>query len=222
MSSCNCHSDSIRSAPRAESGNDRDSKLIHAIAAGDDAALGEIHSRYARRIESFTLKLTRRRHLAEEAVHETLAAIWLSAPRFRSASKASTWIFGIARIVSVKALRKAGTAVPIATDSQLEALHDPWSNAELCEWLDAALALLPDEQRVALDLRYRLGHSCRQIADSLGCPVNTVKTRMFHGRRKLRRLLPMLAAISPSTRTGPTTPAPRRPQSPASRPPAAR
>jgi DNA-directed RNA polymerase specialized sigma24 family protein len=113
--------------------------------------------------------------------------------------------------------------VSIATDSQLEALHDPWSNAEVCEWLDAALALLPDEQRVALDLRYRLGHSCRQIADSLGCPVNTVKTRMFHGRRKLRRLLPMLAAgFSPSTRTSPTTPAPRRPQSPASRPPAAR
>jgi DNA-directed RNA polymerase specialized sigma24 family protein len=112
--------------------------------------------------------------------------------------------------------------VSIATDSQLEALHDPWSNAEVCEWLNAALALLPDEQRVALDLRYRLGHSCRQIAESLGCPVNTVKTRMFHGRRKLRLLLPMLAAINPSRRTDPTTPAPRRPQSPAIRPPAAR
>jgi RNA polymerase sigma-70 factor, ECF subfamily len=193
MSSCNCHSDRTTTAPRAEAGNDRDSKLIRAIAAGDEAAFGEIHSRYSRRIESFTLKITGRRDLAEEVAHETLTAVWLSAPRFRSASKASSWIFGIARIISVKALRKAGTAMFIATESQLEAFHDPWSKAEACEWLDAALALLPDEQRVALDLRYRLGHSCRQIADSLGCPINTVKTRMFHGRRKLRRLLPMLA-----------------------------
>ena len=193
MSSCNCHSDCITTPPRAEAGNDRDSRLIQAIAAGDEVAFGEIRSRYSRRIGSFALKITRRRDLAEDVVHETLTAIWLSAPRFRSASKASTWIFGIARIISFRALRKAGTAVCIATDSPLEAFHDPWSKAEVCEWLDAALALLPDEQRVALDLRYRLGHSCRQIADSLGCPVNTVKTRMFHGRRKLRLLLPMLA-----------------------------
>jgi RNA polymerase sigma-70 factor, ECF subfamily len=190
---CNCHSERITARPRAEVGNDRDSKLIHAIAAGDATALEEIHSRYSRRIECFAQKITRRRDLAEEIVHETLTAIWLSAARFRGASKASTWIFGIARILSVKALRKAGTTVSIATDAQLEAFDDPWSKAEVCEWLDAALALLPDEQRAALDLCYRLGHSCQQIADSIGCPVNTVKTRMFHGRRKLRRLLPMLA-----------------------------
>jgi RNA polymerase sigma-70 factor (ECF subfamily) len=181
------------SARRVENGNDRDSVLICAIAAGDAAALQEIHSRYSRRIESFTLKITRRRDLAEELTNETLTAIWLSAAQFRSASKVSTWIFGIAHILSVKALRNFVSPVSDLTDTQVEESHDPWSCNEVCEWLDAALALLPVEQRTALERCYRLGHSCRQIADSLDCPVNTVKTRMFYGRRKLRRLLPILA-----------------------------
>ena len=188
--------------------NARDCVLIGAIAAGDQAAFAEIHSRYSRRIKTFALKLTRRRDLAEELASETLTAIWLSAARFRNASKVSTWIFGIAHILSMKALRNLGTTVAIPTDSRVEEFHDPWSDTELCEWLDAALELLPEEQRTALELCYRLGHSCQQIADSVGCPINTVKTRMFHGRRKLRELLPELAGGS----RGPTVspPLPRR------------
>ena len=176
------------------SGNDRDSALIRAIAAGNQAALEEIHSRYSRRITAFALKLTGRRDLAEELACETLTAIWLSAVRFRNASKVSTWIFGIAHVLSMKALRNAGTAMSSAIDSQIETSYDPQYNTEVREWLDAALALLPEEQRTVLELCYRQGHSCQQIADSVGCPLNTVKTRMFHGRRKLRQLLPKLAA----------------------------
>jgi RNA polymerase sigma-70 factor (ECF subfamily) len=179
-------------------GNERDRALICAIACGDRAAFEEIHSRYAGRIRAFALRRTRRHDLAEELTCETLTTIWLSAARFRHDSKVSTWIFGIARILSLKALRRLGSAATTATDSRVEEFHDPWPNDELCEWLDAALALLPEQQRTALELCYRQGHSCQQIADSVGCPVNTVKTRMFHGRRKLRQLLPMLAATRSS------------------------
>jgi RNA polymerase sigma-70 factor, ECF subfamily len=193
MNSSKCRSGPVATRPCAETRNARDCVLISAIAAGDQAALEEIHSRYSRRIETFALKLTRRRDLAKELACETLTAIWLSAARFRNASKVSTWIFGIAHILSVRALRNVDTAVSIATNSRVEELHDPWSNTEVCEWLDAALAFLPEEQRTALELCYRFGHSCQQIADSLGCPINTVKTRMFYGRRKLRELLPKLA-----------------------------
>ena len=171
----------------------QDCALIGAIAAGDQAALEEIHSRYSRRIRTFALKLTRRRDLAEELACETLMAIWLSAARFRNASKVSTWIFGITHVLSMKALRKVRTGVALPTVSRAEEFDDPWSSTEVREWLDAGLALLPEEQRTALELWYRSGHSCGQIADRLGCSINTVKTRMFHGRRKLRRLLPMLA-----------------------------
>jgi RNA polymerase sigma-70 factor, ECF subfamily len=194
MNSSQCRSDRLSSGPRVETDNERDCVLICAIASGDRAAFEEIHSRYSLRIRAFALKLTRRRDLADEISCETLTTIWLSAPRFRHASKASTWIFGIAHILSIKALRNVGAAVSIPADSRVEQGHDPWPNDELCEWLDAALALLPEEQRTALELCYRLGHSCQQIADSVGCPLSTVKTRMFHGRRKLRQLLPRLAA----------------------------
>jgi RNA polymerase sigma-70 factor (ECF subfamily) len=179
--------------PSVEAGNERDRVLIGAIASGDRAAFEEIHSRYSSRIRAFALQRTRRRDLAEELTCETLTTIWLSAARFRHASKVSTWIFGIARILSLRALRRVGSVASTAADSQVEEFHNPWSNDELCEWLDAALALLPEEQRTALELCYRHGHSCQQIADRVGCPLSTVKTRMFHGRRKLRKLLPKLA-----------------------------
>jgi RNA polymerase sigma-70 factor, ECF subfamily len=192
MTSRKYRSNRISTRPCAENGNDRDCGLIGAIAGGDRAALNEIHSRYSRRIEAFALKLTGRRDLAEEIACETLTVVWLSAARFRNASKVSTWIFGITHVLSSKALQNVRAAASIATDSQVE-FSDPWSNTEVRGWLDAALALLPAEQRAALELCYLMGHSCQQIADSLGCPVSTVKTRMFHGRRKLRQLLPKLA-----------------------------
>jgi RNA polymerase sigma factor (sigma-70 family) len=193
MNSGTCRSDQASGDPRVETDNERDCELICAIASGDRAAFEEIRSRYSGRIRAFALKLTRRPDLAEELTWETLTTIWLSAARFRHASKASTWIFGITHILSLKALRNAGITASMATASQVEEFHDPRSDDELCEWLDAALALLPEEQRTALVQCYRLGHSCQQIADSVGCPLSTVKTRMFHGRRKLRQLLPRLA-----------------------------
>jgi RNA polymerase sigma-70 factor, ECF subfamily len=193
MTSSKCRSERVPTQPQGEAGNQRDRALICAIAAGDQAALEEIHSRYSPRIRAFALKRTGRHDLAEELACETLTAIWLSAVRFRNASKVSTWIFGIAHILTLKALRNISTAVSSATDPQIETFYDPRSNTEVREWLDAALALLPEEQRTALELSYRLGHTCQQIADTLGCPRNTVKTRMFHGRRKLRQLLPKLA-----------------------------
>ena len=193
MNSSKRRSERVSTRSSGEAGNDRDRALIGAIAAGNQAALEEIHSRYSGRIVAFALKLTGRRDLAEELACETLTAVWLSAVRFRNASKVSTWIFGIAHILCMKALRNVGSAVSSATDSQIEAFYDPQSNTEVREWLDAALALLPEEQRTALELSYRFGHTCQQIADTLGCPCNTVKTRMFHGRRKLRELLPKLA-----------------------------
>jgi RNA polymerase sigma-70 factor, ECF subfamily len=193
MNSIKCRSERVSTLPNGEAGNDRDCALIYAIAAGDQAALEEIHSRYSGRILAFALKRTGRRDLAEELACETLTAVWLSAVRFRNASKVSTWIFGIAHILSMKALRKVGRAVSSSIDAHIETFYDPQSNTEVREWLDAALALLPEDQRTALELSYRFGHTCQQIADTLGCPRNTVKTRMFHGRRKLRELLPKLA-----------------------------
>lgn len=74
-----------------------------------------------------------------------------------------------------------------------EDAHESRAVAEVDEWVGVALALLPEEQRTALELSYGLGLSCQEIAESAKCPVGTVKARMYHGRRKLRQLLPKLA-----------------------------
>jgi len=71
--------------------------------------------------------------------------------------------------------------------------RDPATDVEHRQLLDRALAMLPLEQRMVLELTYYLGHSCEEIAEITECPVNTVKTRMFHARRKLRELLPRLS-----------------------------
>ena len=67
------------------------------------------------------------------------------------------------------------------------------AHAEAEDWLGRALNGLPTEQRAVLELTYYLGYSCEEIAAIMECPVNTVKTRMFHARQKLRVALPALA-----------------------------
>ena len=79
-----------------------------------------------------------------------------------------------------------------ASDEEAAAI-DAYSVDEEREWIGRALAELPFEQRSVLELSYLMGHSCEEVAEIMQCPVNTVKTRMFHAREKLRRSLPRLA-----------------------------
>jgi RNA polymerase sigma-70 factor (ECF subfamily) len=76
----------------------------------------------------------------------------------------------------------------LTVDDSLNA--DP--NGELHDWLEHALVQLPAEQRLVIELTYYQGLSCLEVAEITDCPVNTVKTRMFHARRKLKVLLPQL------------------------------
>jgi RNA polymerase sigma-70 factor (ECF subfamily) len=121
--------------------------------------------------------------------------VWLKAGDFRGDSLVSTWIVGITYRRALKALRRHGAPRPmlveevaVAPDAQLE--------DENREWLGQALAELPLEQRMVMEFSYLMGHSCEEIAQIMQCPVNTVKTRMFHAREKLRRSLPRLAGGS--------------------------
>jgi RNA polymerase sigma-70 factor (ECF subfamily) len=180
---------------RTDAGDDRDRTLIAEIAAGDQAAFREIHSRYYRRVAFFTRGITRCHELAEEITNDTLLIIWRSARRFKGASRVSTWIMGIARRVSMMSLRtvRRHRAHEESMPDLVDKTYEPWSETEVREWVRAALARLPKEQQTVLELSYGLGHSCKEIADGTNCPLNTVKTRMYYGRRKLKLLLPTLA-----------------------------
>jgi len=192
-----CHDARADYIQGADAADDRDRTLLTAIAAGDEAALRAIHSRYYRRIARFARRITSRCDLAEEVTNDTLRVIWQCAARFKGASKVSTWILGIAYCLSLKALRTTRRRWPMAEPMhhRIEGAHEPGTEAEVREWIGVALARLPQEQRIVLELCYGLGHSCKEIADRVKCPVNTVKTRLYHGRRKLRQLLPLLAGV---------------------------
>jgi RNA polymerase sigma-70 factor (ECF subfamily) len=189
-----------------ESGRDdvRDRELLQQIAAGERRALERLYFDYHGRLAQFLARLTGRRDAIEEAINDTFWIVWQKAAQFRGDSRASTWIMGIAWRCGLKALRRSGPLPPENGESLLEAMptvDTTLATEELREWLDSGLRNLPVEQRATMQLAYFLGHSCEEISAIMGCPVNTVKARMFQARIKLRNLLPALAG-SPKEKVG--------------------
>jgi RNA polymerase sigma-70 factor (ECF subfamily) len=172
--------------------DDAERVLIDRIGAGDRDAFRELYQQYHRRLARFLTRVTRRYEDAEEIINDTLWIVWQRAREYRGASQVSTWIMGIAYRRALNQIRRA------ATHDRILALHssdgeglvnEPGRALEDRQLLDHALAQLPLEQRMALEFTYYFDHSCEEIADIMECPVNTVKTRMFNARRKLRVLL---------------------------------
>ena len=182
--------------PRRASGrgsDERECALLARIAGRDSAAMKELYLLYHRRLARFLMRLTTRYDLAEEIINDTFWVVWQHAGDFRGASRVSTWILGIAYRRGLKTLRYAGPPPADIEVEQEAAAVEPARQEELNEWLDVALRRLPLEQRMVIELAYHVGHSCEEIASIMQCPVNTVKTRMFHARRKLKTLLTTLA-----------------------------
>ncbi len=182
--------------PRPAGGSsteERECALLARIAARDSGAMKELYLLYHRRLARFLMRLTTRYELAEEIINDTFWVVWQHAGDFRGASRVSTWVLGIAYRRGLKTLRNAGPP-PADVDVAVEVgTEESAQQEELTEWLDIALQRLPLEQRMVIELAYHIGHSCEEIASIMQCPVNTVKTRMFHARRKLKTLLTTLA-----------------------------
>ena len=173
----------------------REVELIARIGEGDRKAFEELYNLYHRRMARFLTRLTHRYDIAEEVINDTFWVVWRKARTFRGDSQPSTWILGIA----YRKARNAFRASARLAEKNLEATELPLTTEassgaeELRDWLGQALAQLPVEQRLAVELCYELGHSCEEISVIMSCPVNTVKTRLFHARAKLQKLLPLLA-----------------------------
>lgn len=184
----------VESASHAPPGADdvRDLALLKRIAARDRNALEELYIQYHRRLARFLTRLTHRYELAEEIINDTLWIVWQHAAEFRGASRVSTWIVGIAHRRALATFRHASVRPAVIGDDGPQEAGDPASEVELRQLLERALAELPQEQRMAFELTCSLGYSCEEVASITDCPVNTVKTRVFHARRKLRELLPAL------------------------------
>ena len=133
-------------------------------------------------------------HLIDEIVNDTMLIVWRKAGTFNGCSKVSTWILGIASRRRLKALERieSGRAALDVAEIVSPAAAGPEEarmRQEVLGRCSAALDALPAEQRQVVILTYFEGRSYPEIARIVGCPVNTVKTRMFHARRRLRSLL---------------------------------
>ena len=179
----------------AGSSNERELELLRLIVLQDRTAFKELYLIYHRRLARFLMRITPQHELIEEVINDTMWTVWQKAASFRGASRVSTWIVGIAYRRALKALRRVGNAMNTSIDEAALVATQPVMDVER-EWLQHGLNELPLEQRMVLELAYLMGHSCEEIAEIMQCPANTVKTRMFHAREKMRRSLPRLAGMS--------------------------
>jgi RNA polymerase sigma-70 factor (ECF subfamily) len=175
-----------------------DEALVALVARGDDAALGELYDRVGGIAYGLALRVLRDERLAEDAVQEGFLAVWRSAAAFRAErAKASTWILTLVHRRAVDLVRREERrrAEPLTEEmtasagSATEATDEAaWLRFER-ERVQAALRELPDVQREALELAYYGGFSQSELAERLGVPLGTIKSRMFAGLARLRELL---------------------------------
>lgn len=181
-----------RALPRG--GRDNEALLMERIRAKDVDAFEELYRSYRDRLARFLLKRIHRPHLVEEVLNDTLMVVWDQANAFKGDSKLSTWIFAIAYRKSMKALRNHQDPIEDKAADERASLdpspEDGFRRERTRALLLQAMAELSPEHRSVLELTYFHEIGYQEIAEIMSCPVGTVKTRMFHARRQLRRRLP--------------------------------
>ncbi len=167
--------------------------LLERVAAEEMDAFETLYRAYHPRLKRFIEGMTRQSAWVDEVLDDTMLVVWRKAHTYNHDSKVSTWIFAIAYRQTLKALKRRNGALQFdQAEGASAASSGPDAELqqhELRQYLDDALDTLSAEHRAVIELTYYLGYACREIADIMDCPVDTVKTRMFYARRKLKVLL---------------------------------
>jgi RNA polymerase sigma factor (sigma-70 family) len=171
-----------------------DEALVLLAARSQETALAELYDRYGRPAYGLALRVLRDEALAEDAVQEAFLGVWRTASRFMpERGTASTWILTLVHRRAVDLVRREQRR---RTDP-LESAAEPGAGSVDDEaWLrlqrervQHALRQLPDQQREALELAYYGGFTQSELAERLGLPLGTIKSRVFAGLARLRELL---------------------------------
>ena len=171
----------------------RERELIASIATGDRRAFEEFFRMYHGRLFKFIFRLTRSHTASDELTNDILLLVWNKAGSFRGESKVSTWIFGIAYRQSMRYLTRRKSLLTVSAGPD-DISDDPTDRSGNEDWVEKGLATLPPAQRIATLLVFYVGMTYEEVAQVTDCPVNTVKTRMFHARRKLKEVMPDIAS----------------------------
>jgi RNA polymerase sigma-70 factor (ECF subfamily) len=171
-----------------------DEALLALVSRGDDGALGELYDRYGRVAYGLALRIVRDRALAEDAVQEGFLAVWRSAGTFLAEhGKPTTWILTLVHrravdLVRREERRRADPIDELAQPTGEATDEEAWLRAQR-QVVQEALRKLPPDQREAIELAYYGGFTQSELAEKLGQPLGTIKSRMFTGLRRLRELL---------------------------------
>ena len=180
-------------ATQAQSAALEDVRLIERIVQRDLRAFETLYRAYHPRLTRFLTNMLRRPQLVEEVLNDTMLVVWNKPDSYNGASRLSTWIFAIGYRKALKALSRHQDPIEDA-QAERRASAEPGPEQELgrrqaqVALLEAMRQLSPDH-RAVVDLTYFHEMGYREIAEIMNCPVDTVKTRMFHARRHLKRLL---------------------------------
>ena len=171
-----------------------DEVLIGRIAKGDRLAMQVLFARHHVRVYRFVLRLVGNPSAAEDLISDVFLDIWRQADRFEGRSAVSTWMLAIARFKALSALRKkpdeeldeeTAEKIEDTADDPEVALQKKDKSAVLRKCLEK----LSPEHKEIIDLVYYHEKSVEEVAEIVGIPENTVKTRMFYARKKLAELL---------------------------------
>ncbi len=170
----------------------RDARRIKRIAAGNSRAFEKLYQSYYRRVFSFLYRMLSNREDAEEATNDVMTDIWRgAAARFRGDSRPSVWIFGIAHKKGLNQLRSRKRHTSDELDETF-GIADPRRGPEdkvvKQDLANQALGHLSSEHRTVLVLAWYYGYRYHEVADIVGCPTNTVKTRVFHAKERLAKM----------------------------------
>lgn len=191
-----------RSLNSADQQSVSDLELLTASGSGDASAFRTLYRRYERRVYNYARTFLSQDAAAEDVVIETMTAVWQGARTFTGASRASTWILGIARHKAIDAVRKGGgRAEPLSLDDAEEPLSDEDPSASIeqhsaSESMLRAIANLSADHREILRLAFYEDLQYEEIASLLAIPENTVKTRVFYAKQQLKRHLLRLGSES--------------------------
>jgi RNA polymerase sigma-70 factor (ECF subfamily) len=170
-----------------------DVDLVERVAAGDGLAMRVLYARHHVRVFRFLLGIVKDRAAAEDLISEVFLELWRQPARFEARCALSTWLLSIARHKALSALRTRRVHAPLDEAAHVAdaapgpeaivSIEDRGASIRRC------LGKLSQEHREIIDLAYYHQKSIEEIAHSVGIPVATVKTRMFHARRRLGTLL---------------------------------
>jgi RNA polymerase sigma-70 factor (ECF subfamily) len=168
--------------------------LLQRIAGGDRGAFTQFYRHIERPLFGYLMKLVRERDLAEDILNETMMEVWRQAARFERRSSVSTWVFSIAHHRAVSRFRKRresaldeGHAATITDEAPMP--DQSAQSSGMSRLLARLMEQLTFEHREIIHLAYYQEFSVQEIADALDLPPNTVKTRMFYARQRLKTLL---------------------------------